>query len=469
MKRLDITISQDLSNNAKIHMFPSLQQLRIHRKQILDAQYMNQMLDGCSPSLRNLEIIRRLDSEEAMDLRPQEDTVVNPNTSIKKLDISHGRMNLETLHYLNLKFKGLENLNLQDITPIWISTETAVAWWQHLTSISLKLKQYTYDMCYAEETTSGCPRHLTVQCGLEYDSDQLVNMAKAPKSYHLELYSSSSLYYFPFSDTVALLQSYSPDSIKLLCDNVSQLYGALGVSVPGGTGPDDIDLSGLPYRFASSSEIESALNRTFLDTQSDWIALLSYALAILDASKRQNVCIENAILFQHKSLVNLTAKRLSAMSFKACIVKHSILSYISQRVVHIDRLVFDTSIILMDEPYNLNIHLALTSIHTLKLIISPLVNKFIIYFPKGYDYHDCRLENKQLLDAMSPTGQYTLKIETDSKRYVSKRQSGRIVEDNCPDVVRGTRDNFLIWIKCKALEQYLITSDPLASDFELLN
>ncbi|KAK4513947.1 Succinate-semialdehyde dehydrogenase [Mucor velutinosus] len=121
----------------------------------------------------------------------------------------------------------------------------------------------------------------------------------------------------------------------------------------------------------------------------------------------------------------------------------------------------------MDEPYNLKLHLPFTSIHTLKVVIRPLVIA-VEYFVYDYDYRTCKLENNDLLEAISPKGHYTLKIETDSKTYISKRQCGKITENNCDDVAAGTEDNFLIWIKCKELIQCLVTANEPCEDFELI-
>lgn len=74
------------------------------------------------------------------------------------------------------------------------------------------------------------------------------------------------------------------------------------------------------------------------------------------------------------------------------------------------------------------------------------------------DYHNrttnvkCTLENLDLLAAISSTGYYLLKIETEAKTCISKRQGNKIIEkldSNTEDVTAGTNEDFLIWIKFK--------------------
>lgn len=65
------------------------------------------------------------------------------------------------------------------------------------------------------------------------------------------------------------------------------------------------------------------------------------------------------------------------------------------------------------------------------------------------------LENLDLLAAISSTGPYILKIETEVKTCIYKRQGNdnkKKMDLKPEDITCGSKDNFLVWIKCKNLE-----------------
>ncbi|KAL7313629.1 hypothetical protein PS15m_007353 [Mucor circinelloides] len=76
-----------------------------------------------------------------------------------------------------------------------------------------------------------------------------------------------------------------------------------------------------------------------------------------------------------------------------------------------------------------------------------------------YKYDSSCLEDFELFQAVSSEGKYTLKIETDIKVYLSMRQGGKIIQQDCTDITEGTKKDFLIWIKCKDMKEFAITSE----------
>lgn len=441
------------------------------------------MLDSCPSSLSGLYVKEWYSVKDAVV--PPQDTI-KPNTTIIKLTLKTARTSTETMRYLAIKFKGLKELYAR-FEILLSSAETIEEWWQHLHSISLGLTKYAYgiELSSYQQEESGvdqlnrclvmaqktapatCSRHFTLKycCEACYDSDMdSILISRSPNSYHLTLdQRDADDFYLP--DLVRSLQQlYLPDSIHLMFESFDLVYRQLAYTGESDsyTGDDDtVDLGAMSYDFVPAQQVKKAFDGNMKPL---WEVFTSF-LALLDPIKNQDICVQNMVVFKQKPENLPVVSRVSNITFQSCILEHSALPTISQCLPTVDCMVFDTTCILMDEPYNLKLHLPYSKIHTLKVVIRPLVEALENFY-YGYDYLTCKLENKELLDAIS--SQYTLKIETKSKTYISKRKGNKIIEDNCDDVATGTHDNFLIWIKCKELTQCLVTSNQASKEFELI-
>lgn len=240
-----------------------------------------------------------------------------------------------------------------------------------------------------------CPRDLKMMYCFGTGFDNLINpilMARTSNSYHMTI-DQRDWNDFRFPDIVSALQLYSPDSIHLFFATVDEPYKDLAFVEDDSVASDhQFDPDGPSYDFLPSNKFKSALYQYFRKSQTQW-AVFAHFLALLNPLRNQDFCIENMMVLKEKLLTDFVVARVSNVSFKSCILEHSVLQIISQSLPRIDRLVFDTSCILSDKPYSLKIHLPATSINTLKLIIRPLVYA-LKYFDDDYDYLTCKLETR---------------------------------------------------------------------------
>ncbi|KAL9548074.1 hypothetical protein MBANPS3_005856 [Mucor bainieri] len=489
----EFVVYRELESN--LHLFPALQQLDIVDYVFKHPEKLDQMIDSCSSSLSEL-FVENWWSQEDIVMPP--DSAIKPNTTITKIRLKSARTTPETMQYFAIKFKALKewvarfNYTTTTSEEGDARTEAVANWWRHLTSISLGLTKYTYGIqlghnrdesgvnqlkrCLeiAQKTMPpSSPRHfkLEYQCEACHDSNMnSILMSRTPGAYHLSLdHRWRNDFHLP--NVVTLLQQmYLPDSIHLLFESHDSEYDNLNYTGEPDSDDSDFDcdvygFKELSYDFMPAKVIKQAFRDKDIATL--W-KVFGSLLTLVNPLKNQDLCVENLVAFKQMCMKDLPAStRASKVTFKNCILEHSVLPELSRHLPEIDCLVFDTTCILMDEPRSLKLHLPSTTIHTLKVVIRPLVEA-LRYYLGQHDYLACKLENKPLLLAMLSDGNYTLKIETESKTYISKRQDGKIVEDNCDEVSIGTDDKFLIWIKCKELNQYLVTNDRTCEDFELL-
>lgn len=277
---------------------------------------------------------------------------------------------------------------------------------------------------YSADSACKCPRHFKLMyCyGYPHDSEAMaIQMSRAPTSHHLTIDQRSARDFHPPDLVRSLQQQYMPDSIHLVFEVLDEAYEKLTFTgdpyADSDTSDDDssIDLSGWSYDFVPAKEIKKALgNASCGDSKTSWTVFSSF-FALLDPLKNQDLRVENMVVFRQKSIVDLPVARVSNVSFKSCVLEHSVLPVLSKHLPMIDCLVFDTSCVMMDEPYNLKLRLPFTKVGALKFIICPLVNA-LENFCHDYDYLTCKLENKELLEAMSPTGHYTLRLKQRARR-----------------------------------------------------
>ncbi|KAK4514288.1 uncharacterized protein ATC70_001880 [Mucor velutinosus] len=142
--------------------------------------------------------------------------------------------------------------------------------------------------------------------------------------------------------------------------------------------------------------------------------------------------------------------RVSKLQFYNSILHSASFALISQRLPVLGTLFIDTChLIKHPHPFTLKISLPATDIGFLSLRLAPLDA-----------YSD--LSHRQLLNATSESGHYTLVIETEIKTYVSYVQgnSKLLLDSHDGSIpVQGTKDLYLVWIECKTLKEFTLSND----------
>ncbi|KAI8645012.1 hypothetical protein BD408DRAFT_412492 [Parasitella parasitica] len=482
--------SQHQEVEQKLKSFPVLQKLHMANFHCDNVTVLDQLIDSCSLTVYELKFSELFTS--CCTIKPPQDSV-KPNTTIKKMAVLDGRISTATLYYLSaLKLRALEELT-------WMSfSDNDIEWWKHLANLSLSLKVYDIKVSFSgliserdqlheclQIVSNTAPsldcvansRTLKLSClgnrSVIVHGKPNVSMTKTPNSYCLEI-DQEDRFNLHILDLLARLQFYSADLINFrfqaamreihesfayrvgMCSSDDESYDSDSDAYK----EDMVNATLCAYEFVPSSEIKKALHANRSVNNNEHWSILDGLLTMLDSSKDPKLYLKYIIVFEEqRSAVDIIAQQVAAISFSCSILDAMVLPAISLKLPHIGRLVMDACTILMEKPYNLELFLPTSSIQTLKLVVRPLAEGLSL-FP-DYDYFACQLENRELLEAVSPTGHYILKIETDTKTHVSKRQSGRIIDGNFPDMTTGTSSDFLIYIKCKRLKQFLLTDDPV--------
>ncbi|KAL9550150.1 hypothetical protein MBANPS3_004856 [Mucor bainieri] len=139
---------------------------------------------------------------------------------------------------------------------------------------------------------------------------------------------------------------------------------------------------------------------------------------------------------------------------------HYVLVYISNQVPVLDTLILDTCCIFMDEDHTCKVLLPHTRLRRLGMVIAPLSP---LHYLSGDEITAGRqyLSNTELMDALSSSSSYTLKVETKAKTYICKKKGDETLPGDvamAKGMKVGTKDNFLLWIVCQELQELSIVN-----------
>lgn len=461
---------------TQLDRFVSLEQLFLTICVSFDFDDLDRLLDNC-PSTVNEISINSLKILEYSDLSTQNN--MKPNTSIKKLRVERAQLSASILHYLSIKLKALEELTLE-----YLGCYETEKWWNQFTNFCLPLKEYKVQLkltnvnypykiqrcadLAVKTAPSKCNkggRKLEISNLDKFRSgfiDYNLSMAKTLNSYTLEVDPFCFYNHLSVEDLLKPLSLFSPDLINIIMPIIPRSYYQAFVTTSGDKSARKFLSAGDFKDIFIQKQIMSPFSR-------DWIAL-NDLIPLLSQVKPVGMSLYNMVLFHEE--IPISSRCVSGMSelyFTDSILQQSILPEISLIAPEIKHFEINTCCILVDEPYNLKIFLPSTKIHTLVLVI----DTFIIAVEYIADYsnvnhEDCSLENLDLLGAVSSEGRYTLKIETDAKTYIIQRQGNKTINSKSQDPITGTKDDFLIWIKCQELNQFLI-SNQWSEEYEQLD
>lgn len=239
---------------------------------------------------------------------------------------------------------------------------------------------------------------------------------------------------------------YSPNQIYVKVESVEEHYKMLTE-----TDPTQRKLSSTVARWRLIELCNK--NNTFI-----FFRIISLVSQINNA----NVHFDRIVLCDERSFIgSALSLQISELRFTKSIIHHNVLSYISKVFTKIDTLIFDTCCILMEDPFHIKAFLPTTEMVNLELRVNPFVN--VTNWPscKKIKCENSSLENLGLLRAVSEEGHFIIKVETDDKTHIFYKQgsNGMTDWDIKRENVIGNSYNFVIWIKCKQLNEIKIVGE----------
>ncbi|GAN03254.1 hypothetical protein MAM1_0037d02706 [Mucor ambiguus] len=458
-----------------LSQFVSLQELYLLECKFESFSQLFKVIDKCSSTVSKLSIRQYLPLRFADP--PTTGEVPNPNYSIRELSIDRGIM--DSISYFAAKFKNLQKLTMNQVAPLHM---IGIDWTRALADLCSPLVEYR--LCF----------NLVLEEGIKDWSIDLIK-SSSPKDTFLIID-----YIGEHEEDPYTAQDDIPDSSQgiLLIKNGTR--SGIEVSLPWiGHGEDDIDadydyhthwfdnyspnhitikhigVSGFlksesfpvattPTEFATSlrdihrHELVEAKNWTIMARS--LFSTVNTAEAIVSFSDMIIPNLNGRTSYFEKSSSSPNVKQLT---FANSILYHQVLPIISNWLPTLDTLIFDTCFILMEEPYTLRINLQETKLRRLRIVAGPLT--FAHGLPHGAAVARSQLKNTDLVSALSPGKQFSLKIEANKKiySYNGKTLSSNVKSNTGPPIDNrdqadcyGTSDNFRIWIQCKELEELAI-------------
>lgn len=467
LTQLQLCMSSAFINNAeqgfhrilsrRLMHFTSLKQLRIEQWKVTKIHDLDQLLNSCSQTVCELSFIY-------LDLSKCDFTswgTIKQNTIIERLNICLSKIPASMLVYITYKLENLKSFDLTYIKhPDGLEQEIN-EWWDFLGRLCLKLKSYNISLIHSNSRD----RHQLKSCinfsiqatqskyiknkgfGItlkkSQDGENMTTLTKNWNTYTVFLEFDELLYIDSILEWVYL---YSPNKIHVKVESIEDHYKMLTE-----TNPIQRQLSSTVARWRLV-ELCSKDN-TFI-----FFRIISVVSQINNA----NVHFDRIVLCDERSFIaSAHSLQISELRFTKSIIHHNVLNYISKVFTKIDTLIFDTCCILMDDQFHIKAFLPTTEMVNLELRVNPFVN--VTNWPscKKIKCENSSLENLGLLRAVSEEGHFMIKVETDDKTYIFYKQgsNGMTDWDIKPENVIGNSYNFVIWIKCKQLNEIKIVGE----------
>lgn len=441
----------------RLRDFSSLEVLKIDQCRLPSCEGLDKVLNNCHSTTKWLEI-QTLDSENWNDLLEN----IEPNKDIHYVRIEKFIIGNFSFQYLMRKFVGLKLLTFSVLNYGNEHEEQEEEYWNQLTQVfsftlvartrmglSAFRLQSQVDSCIKLLLKFGCRKKVLnisfhskkMKIGDDYvpGEPESVNIIKDKSKDIIEIYlafpriAENIMQVLKFLDS--WLQLYCPRVINYSgIESITNIY-KLFLAIPGEERRlepyFDLKYTGDIKYFLSKHCNKTCWNFFYKATSySDSCTLNGIVLCSLPRSAIPNKRRRGSIY---------------ALTIFASIIYHEMLLEISLRLPKIHKLTFHTCCILMDDPYVLKIFLPSTILRNLVLHVAPLLRETEI---KNQDnlIEMSTLENLDLLAAVSSTGHYILKIETEVKTCIYKKQGNdsKKMDLKPEDVTCGTKDNFLI-------------------------
>lgn len=468
---------EDFSRLIKrLTTFSSLKKLTITNCQPSAYIILDQVLNDCPKTTLELNIktLRLLKWNGAQEN-------IKPNSFIKTLRVDFFILDEVSLLYLAYKFKALESLFIQSLEYKPKEEANKEVFWDQLTQLCSSVKIFDIVMKYEafglQVTVEKCMELLIkMGCDTRYIHISLMSSSVAPgrhnhvyrqpriiqinkfglKSCGLLISGDAAALGDTFSENIASwIQSFCPSTIDFNHADLTLKYHKMFTIYP-----EEHSRLKPYFDFNSKSDIRQFFTKQC--NSKNWEIFNSIiSSANIDRSEMHSMVLPN----KPPLLSNYDSSSIRHLELHSSILHEMVFPKISMKLPTLNELVLNTNCYLMDNSTTLKIFFPSTQLDLLVLLIGPTCDNTT---NGSMNYHHrttnvkCTLENLDLLAAISSTGYYLLKIETEAKTYISKRQGNKIIEkldSNTEDVAAGTNEDFLIWIKFKELKKIAIHVD----------
>ncbi|KAL9547784.1 hypothetical protein PS6_006972 [Mucor atramentarius] len=417
-----------------LQRFASLATLYLFKTSFSGLQEFNRMIDDI-PSVRLLSFY---DLDLSNCTAMINDTI--PNWMIRKIHIEeNAKFSTQSLQYFGQKFQALHQMNVEQIIGPHGTEIEESSWWGQLSRIYSPFKQY--------QLGNVSEREFTLAMNPGWFGGYKINATLSKES---GLY-SITFDIFLFADVnvdniLDCVHRYLPKVVNIRgIEHVSFLYEKLTLERP------ILELSSMQ---AIIGHIEKFCIRD------NW-AIFDRAITAFGQLEESKMHLSKFVLCKEpfSSQPLYLDFKAPELRIKDSILYEDTLPQFSLRLPKVNKLTLDTCSFLKTNTYSLKIFLPTTQVHSFGLRITPFINATFWNMYGLYKYDSSCLEDFELFQAVSSDGKYTLKIETDIKVYLSMRQGGKIIQQDCTDITEGTKKDFLIWIKCKDMKEFAITSE----------
>ncbi|KAI8639005.1 hypothetical protein BD408DRAFT_422118 [Parasitella parasitica] len=416
-------------------------------------------------------------------LHTQQDAVGNDmdyskiiaNTTIKKIAITNSaRWGALHLKYIYLKFKALESF---DVTIALFSPELDDQYLDLCASIA------NYSVCIAIKNDDPIRNRVDNLVRRSIREEEKEEPRKI-KEFQVDFDCVAPVYpdyqerdYMASNWRVKLDRTKKSKSIKLhwvkvepeedfadrdcLLDDIAiwlQLYSPTDVRL------HNIELMAEHYEYLLSAQhLPEYANVAFARRRFAWLAmdkswkLLDDAISAFKGRKGSTLSMGEMILCDEPSLPGFeggNSASFSCVEIRKSIIYNKVLPTLSRRLKNVDTLMINSSWILADNDlYTLKIFLPSTRLRRIGIVFAP--------FHFDSQQESTSVDNKFLLEATSPEGNYILKIESSQGTFWSYRKGNKSIGKvpKSEHVNEGTESNFLIWIKCEHVEEFAITNN----------
>ncbi|KAL7329000.1 hypothetical protein PS15p_207183 [Mucor circinelloides] len=387
-----------------------------------------------------------------------------PNWMIRKINIEeNAKFSTQSLRYCGQKFQALHQMNVEQIIGPHGTEIEESSWWDQLSRIYSSFKQYQLGMVLSNSTkmnqiqkcidlvmaTTGKvnEREFTLAMNPGWFGDVKINaMLSKESDFYFITFDISLFADVNVDDILDCVHRYLPKAVNIRgVEHVSFLYEKLALERP------ILELSSMQ---AIIGHIEKFCIRD------NW-AIFEKAITAFGQLGESKMHLSKFVLCKEpfSSQPLYPDFKAPELRIKDSIFYEDTLSQFSLRLPKVNKLTLDTCSFSKTNTYSLKIFLPTTQVHSFGLRITPFINATFWNMYGLYKYDSSCLEDFELFQAVSSEGKYTLKIETDIKVYLSMRQGGKIIQQDCTDITEGTKKNFLIWIKCKDMKDFAITSE----------
>ncbi|KAL9550151.1 hypothetical protein MBANPS3_004857 [Mucor bainieri] len=459
---LEESLSEPLTE--MIHEFPSLTTICMVGYSDGSGP-MSQIVDRC-----NAPRIEKLDTRIILEDRDYTNVVIVPNYSVKGI-VLRGPAYDGSLYYLANKFKGLEKFKCYALMLMDAFNSKDM-----LKELCMQAKEYyAHIITFTNEATTRHYSKLTT--AMHTSNKQLmfyqgcggtrINIRKWDSTSRLEVYTRRS---DPFGCyTECLKEGFTSVEVK----NISRM-----------TDWDMMDA----YADFETTRISRNSVLSFADAFKRYVAAQTrikecegYHMGAGDVSNIRSwktfselmSCTANTanmVMLLDSMIITDAAPEISPqetihtssikqLTLINAIIYHQMFPLLSLSLPSVDTLILDSCYILMDDYYTMQLFMPSTKLRRLAFMVKPL--PCVDYLSKKSKFARSQLENKDLLKAMSPGKQYSLRIEANGREYLYNVKDGIRSPVNKKSqkkqaMLRGSQRKFLIWIQCSELKELSI-------------